>query len=89
VAYYSCKLTSAQQNYTSLEKVLLSLIQTMMMFRPLLFGARLHIHTAHPNITNKLLAFPTQCMLRWRLLLDEFNCIYFYQLSLPTTLLMP
>jgi len=39
VAYYSCKLTFAQQNYTSLEKVLLSLIQTLMKLRPLLFHA--------------------------------------------------
>jgi len=81
VAYYSCTLTSAQQNYTSIEKVLLSLIQTLTYFHPLLFGARLHIQTAHLNITHKLLAFPTQRMLRWWLLLDEFDCIYYYTIT--------
>jgi len=78
VAFYSCKLNPAQRAYTSIEKVLLSLIQTMTKFRPLLSGARLHIHTAHTNFTDKLLAFPTQRMPRWRLLLDEFDCIFFY-----------
>ena len=89
VAYYSCKLNPAQRNYTSIEKVLLSLIQTLTKFRPLLFGARLHIHTAQINITDKLLAFPTQRMLRWRLLLDKFNCIFYSNPCLPTMLLMP
>jgi len=78
VAYYSCKLNPAQWTNTSIEKVLLSLIQTMTKFCPLLFGARLHIHTTHTTFTDKLLAFQTQCMLCWRLLLNEFNCIFFY-----------
>jgi len=78
VAYYSCKLNPAQRNYTSIAKVLLSLIHTLTTFCPLFFGARLHIHTAHTNFTYKLLAFPSQRTLRWRLLLAEFDCIFFY-----------
>jgi len=78
VAYYSCKLNPAQRVYALIEKVLLSLIQTMTKFRPLLCGALLHIYTAHTNFTDKLSAFPTQRMRRWRLLLDEFDCIFFY-----------
>ena len=63
----------------TIEKVLLSLVQTLTKFRPLLCGARLHIHTAHTNFTYKLSAFQTQRMLRWRLLLDEFDCIFLLQ----------
>ena len=49
VAYYSRKLSAAQNNYTTIEKELLSVVETFKEF--------LHVHTDHRNLVYNINVF--------------------------------
>jgi predicted aspartyl protease len=71
IAFYSRKLKPEQTRYTTTERELLSIVETLKEFRNILLGHRIVVHTDHKNLT--CVNFNTERVMRWRLLLEEYG----------------
>jgi hypothetical protein len=74
VACYLCKLTKSQQNHTTMEKEMLSLVATLKEFRGMFLSANIHVFTDHKNLM--LNTLKTQRMLRWHKKMKSFHPYY-------------
>ena len=71
IAFYSHKLAPAQTRYTTTERELLSIVETLKEFRNILLGQEIKVYTDHKNLTYK--NFNTERVMRWRLIIEEFG----------------
>jgi hypothetical protein len=71
IAFYSRKLQPAQTRYTTTERELLSIVETLKEFRNILLGQQIVVHMDHHNLTYK--NFNTERVLQWRLIIKEFG----------------
>jgi hypothetical protein len=71
VAYYSKKLNSAQKNYSTMDKELLSIVMTLKEFRSMLLSSVINIHTDHRNILT--LGDSSQRRLQWISYVDAYG----------------
>jgi hypothetical protein len=76
IAYWSKRLTSAQLNYSTMEKELLAVVYCLKEFHDLFLGAKCTVYTDRCNLTFKTLN--AQCVLRWRLFLDQYDVTFKY-----------
>jgi len=71
IAFYSRKLNPAQTRYTTTERELLSIVETLKEYRNILLGQQIEVFTDHKNLVYK--HFNTERVMHWRLLLEEFG----------------
>ena len=76
IAFYSRKLNDAQTRYTTTERELLSIVETLKEFKNILWGQQIIIHTDHENLTYKQLN--SEWVLCWQLYIEEYNPIINY-----------
>ena len=71
IAFYSQNMNSAQQNYTTTDKELLSIVAYIKEFRNILLGHQITVYTDHKNLTHNF--FNTERVIFWRLIIKEFG----------------
>jgi RNase H-like domain found in reverse transcriptase len=71
IAFYSRKLNPAQTWYTTTERELLSIVETLKEYRNILLGHEIEVFTDHQNFVYK--HFNTERLMRWQLLIEEFG----------------
>jgi hypothetical protein len=71
IAFYSRKLLDAQTRYTTTERELLSIVETLKEFRTILLGQQIIIYTDHKNLESKSLT--SDRVMRWRLYIEEYS----------------
>ena len=76
IAFYSRKLNSAQRNYTTMEKELLSIIETSQQYRHILLSNHCNFYCDHKNLGFD--NFKSERVRRWRAILEEFDYSFNY-----------
>ena len=71
IAFYSRKLSPAQTRYTTTERELLAIVETLKEFRNILLGQTIKVYTDHVNLTYK--TCNSNRVMRWRLLIKEYG----------------
>ena len=73
IAFYSRKLNSAQRNYTTGEREMLSIVETLRAYRNILLGHDIVIYTDHKNLGNDCTRHESSRIQRWIWLIEEFG----------------
>jgi hypothetical protein len=74
VGYFSRKLMKSNQNYTTMEQEMLSIVVTLEELLGMLLRADIHVFTDHKNLTFNTLKM--QRGLRWCIINEEFHPCY-------------
>jgi hypothetical protein len=72
IAFFSRKLSEAQQKYSVTEIELLAIVETLKEFKGMLWGQDIKVYTDHKNLTRDALRLASDRVYRWWLLLEEY-----------------
>eukprot|EP00804_Cyclotella_cryptica_P028112 CCRYP_010987-RA/>CCRYP_010987-RA protein AED:0.44 eAED:0.44 QI:0/0/0/1/0/0/2/0/282 len=73
LAFFSRKLSPAQQKYSVTEQELLTIVETLKEFKGMLWGQQISVYTDHKNLMQDALGLTSDRVYRWRLLLEEYG----------------
>jgi hypothetical protein len=73
LAFYRCKLNTAQRNYTTSERELLSIVETVKEFKNILLGFPITVYTDHKNLMHDTVLLSSERAMQWQLLIEEFS----------------
>ena len=51
ISFYSQKLNDTQNNYTTMKRELLAIVETLKEYRNILYAQKIKVHTDHKNLT--------------------------------------
>ena len=72
IAFYSRKLSDAQTRYTTQERELLSIVETLKEFRNILLGQRITVYTDHGERGVDVESLKVEILFSFKLLLKQF-----------------
>jgi hypothetical protein len=73
IAFFSRKLSEAQQKYSVTEIELLAIVEALKEYRGMLWGQKVKVYTDHQNLMRDALGLNSDRVYRWRLLLEEYG----------------
>eukprot|EP00804_Cyclotella_cryptica_P017417 CCRYP_016643-RA/>CCRYP_016643-RA protein AED:0.05 eAED:0.05 QI:1387/-1/1/1/-1/1/1/282/1119 len=73
LAFFSRKLSQAQQKYRVTEQELLAIVETLKEFKGMIWGQQITVYTDHKNLMQDALGLTSDRVYRWRLLLEEYG----------------
>jgi hypothetical protein len=73
IAFFSRKLFLAQRKYSVTKIKLLAVVETLQEFKGILWGQPINVYTHHKNLIRDALGLTSDCVYRWRLLLEEYG----------------
>eukprot|EP00804_Cyclotella_cryptica_P020477 CCRYP_019793-RB/>CCRYP_019793-RB protein AED:0.03 eAED:0.02 QI:0/0/0/1/0/0/2/0/728 len=78
LAFFSRKLSQAQQKYSVTEQELKAIVETLKEVKGMLWGQQITVYTDHKNLMQDALGLTCDRVYRWRLFLEEYgsNVVY-------------
>ncbi len=73
IAFFSRKLSKAQQKYSVTKIELLVIVETLKDFKGMLWGQSIKVFTDHKNLTRDALGLTSDRVYCWQLLLEEYD----------------
>ena len=78
LAFFSRKLSPAQQKYSMTEQELLAIVETLKEFKGMLWGQTITVYTDLEKLKQNALGLTSDQVYHWRLLLEEYGLTIVY-----------